>query len=396
MKRGVLTSKKIYLFSVIIYILGLPLGLIRLGPLGSALKLLAILPVFVALFMSKASSFRPPLLKQLLFTIFAAMSMAWSIDIEVSYERAISYFLLWALVFSGSFFQYDATDLHKIKRAFIWSSRITVIVILLFAEVINDRLWLKEDNFTEDPNYMCMYLACGVVGSLQTLIQSKWIKSKIVAVAELTIYMWIVLLSGSRGGLLAILACIIAFLLFYNKQYFTRKVAAVVISGILFLILLNYLPEALRMRFAVEEVAESGGTGRVAIWEQAIDLHINSDVFRMLFGYGTATIKKSFALYGYPKELVAHNMFLETLVELGSIGLILYSAAIASFVRAARNESDKFAFAVIIGMFVMSLSTSIYTFKPYFNIMLFIIILGASHTNRMDALKPHHNVTAVK
>lgn len=69
-----------------------------------------------------------------------------------------------------------------------------------------------------------------------------------------------------------------------------------------------------------------------------------------------------------------HNMFLETLVELGAMGLVFYCFAIGKFVKRASEFRDKFSFAVIVCMVVMSLSTSIYTFKPYFNIMLFIVM----------------------
>lgn len=381
MKNVTRTSQRNYLFFVIVYILGLPLGIIPLGTFGSALKLLAILPVFIAIFMSKSTHIEPPLLKQLLFTLFATASIVWSVDMDGSIDRAISYFLLWALVFSGSFFQYDAEDIKKIKNALIWSSRLTVIVILLFAEVVNGRLWLNENNFTEDPNYMCAYLACGIVGALQVLTQRNALKRKCFAILELIIYLWVVLLSGSRGGLLAILASAIVFLLFYSKKYFLRKVIWLIISGVLLLSLLNYLPEDLRMRFTVENVAENGGTGRVELWKQAIDLHLNSNAFRMFFGYGTATIIQCFGLFGYAEQKVVHNIFLETLVELGTVGLILYTAAIFSFIRAAWKQKDKFSFAVIMGMVVMSLSTSIYTFKPYFNIMLFITILQNAQQN---------------
>ena len=378
MKNATRTSKRNYLSCVIVYILGLPLGIVPLGALGSALKLLAVLPVFVAVFMGGVARIKPPLFKQLLFTVFAAISIAWSVDVTASIDRVISYFLLWALLFSGAFFQYDTEDVQKIKTALMWSSRLTVITIFFFAEMRNGRLWLDTENFSEDPNYMCAYFTFGVVGTLQVLTQKNDPKRKVFAIIELIIYLWVVLLSGSRGGLLAILASAIAFLLFYSKKHFTKKVIYLIISGALLLWLLNYLPEELRLRFTVEDVAEDGGSGRVDLWEQAIDLHINSNVFRMFFGYGTATVMRCFELKGYARQLVVHNMFLETLVELGLVGFILYSVAIISFIRAAWKQTDKFAFSVIIGMFVMSLSTSIYTFKPYFNIMLFITILQAS------------------
>ena len=76
-----------------------------------------------------------------------------------------------------------------------------------------------------------------------------------------------------------------------------------------------------------------------------------------------------------------HNIFLETLVELGVFGLIFYCLAIGTFVKRSLKLNDKFCFAVLICMIVMSLSTSLYTFKPYFNIMLFVIISCFTYKN---------------
>ena len=67
-------------------------------------------------------------------------------------------------------------------------------------------------------------------------------------------------------------------------------------------------------------------------------------------------------------------MFLETLAELGLGGLCLYSLAIFLFAKAAYRKRDGFSLPVMFCMIVMSLSTSIYTFKPYFHIMLFIVM----------------------
>ena len=201
---------------------------------------------------------------------------------------------------------------------------------------------------------------------------------KIFAVAELIVYFYLVLISGSRGGLLAIVAAAVAYFLTYgekNIKHIGRKVASIVIIALIMIVLIDYLPDYLKLRFTVANVIEDGGSGRTDLWKQTWDLFASGNLFRQLFGVGTATVAWCFASYGYSEVNVTHNMFIETLAELGVIGLILYSVAIFSFIKAAFKFKDKYSFAVIFCMLIMSLSTSIYTFKPYFNIMLFIIIL---------------------
>ena len=79
-------------------------------------------------------------------------------------------------------------------------------------------------------------------------------------------------------------------------------------------------------------------------------------------------------------------MFIESLLELGVVGLIIYAVAIFSFIKAAWKQKNKFAFAVVMCMFVLSLSTSIYTFKPYFNIMLYIILLLNTYNGNVERM----------
>ena len=66
------------------------------------------------------------------------------------------------------------------------------------------------------------------------------------------------------------------------------------------------------------------------------------------------------------------------------MGLVLYSLAVFAFALKAFTFKDKFAFAVMACMIVMSLSTSICVFKPYFNIMLFIIICENSEIPKWE------------
>lgn len=376
MKRRI-SYKRFYISLLLLYIICLPLNAINLGSWGAALKIFAILPVCVALFGGERIRLGAPTLMQMLFTVFAFFSLIWTAQVDESTERVISYALLLALLMSGAAFSYTEEDVQKIKQALVWSSRLTAAVMLIFAEYIDGRFQLTG-TIDEDPNYLCAYLAFGVVYAIGVLTEKTTIKKKLISVLELIIYFYLTLVSGSRGGLLAIAAGAGAFLVVCrhgNAKNILKKVVLVSLAFGVMILLIDLLPENLRERFTVENVAESGGSGRVDLWKQAVDLFKNSSVFRQFFGYGTATIRWCFRVYGYHIVNVVHNMFLETLVELGIIGLIIYSAAIFAFIKAAYKFADKYAFSVMLSMLVMSLSTSIYTFKPYFNIMLFIIIL---------------------
>lgn len=366
--------KKLYLYTLTLYILCLPLGAMNIGTLGSALKILAILPVVIAIFGGIQMKCAVPIINQLLFVLFATFSIAWSRNSALSIDRVVGYVLLLVLVASGGVFEYSTEEMQKIKSALRWSSRLTALAMVLFADFSYGRLWL-EGVITEDPNYLCAYWTFGIVGDLEVLSKRGSRTGKTFAGIELITYLLLVLLTGSRGGLLAIIACVVAFFFADNKGRIGKKLVLISMAGLAIMVLMNYLPEDLQMRFTIDDVVESNGTGRIDIWEQAIDLFKDSDIFRKMFGQGTATIVWCFRYFGYSRIKVTHNIFLETLVELGVIGLLLYMSAIFSFIKAAWNRRNAFAFGVIMGMLVLSLSTSLYTFKPYFNIMLYIVML---------------------
>lgn len=370
------TKKEIYILFLNIYLMCLPLNAMRLGSLGSALKIIAVLPLFVA-FSEGIVRCEKLLNAQVLFTIFAGISIVWSFSRDDSFGRVISYVELLALLFSGSVFDYSLNDIKKIKKALVWSSRFTAIVVLRYATYYGGRLRLMGI-IKEDPNYLCAYFTFGVIFAVQEIMDGDKVWKKILGAAEVILYLYLVFVSGSRGGLLAIGAGVVALLLTSLGKNNIKTSVGIILAFIVLIVvanvLIDYLPSNLQARFTIADVVSDGGSGRLEIWSNGIDLYSKSSIFRWIFGYGTATTKYCFKFFHYSQVNVMHNMYLETLLELGIVGLALYVLAVFKFTQSAFFLKDKFSFAVIVCMIIMSLSTSIYTFKPYFNIMLYIII----------------------
>lgn len=372
-------SKALYILSLGLYLFCLPLDTINFG-FGSILKLIAIIPIGIALISNiKYLKFIKLLKYQVLFTLFAGMSILWSVNPKMSLDREITYVLLTILLYSGSVFTYTKEDIERIKRFMLWSSRSTAVIVLLSSEFKVDR-FVVGGKFSFDPNYLCGYLFAGLIICLSYLFDGK--RKKAYPTIELLLYISIIILTGSRGGLIAGGTAILVFLFIYNKNSKNKLSKNInIILVILFILLLsvvlfNFLPKTLIARFNIINAIVSGGTGRRSIWEQGIKLFSESSLSRKMFGQGTGAITAILIVYEYNsyRNFVMHNIFLETLVELGIIGLVLYISNIYSFVKKSYRFEDKFSFCVLAGMIVLSLTTSLHTFKPYFNIMLFIII----------------------
>lgn len=384
--RKVVSFKDAYIFLIIVYLVTLPLNAMSLGSFGSASKALAVLPVLVALFSRNSFKLQAPEKMQLVFTMFATFSLVWTVSVENSIVRVISYVLLFALLFSATMFQYTEDEVRKIKYSLVWASRITAVLVLSFGQLSAGRLVLRGI-ITEDPNYLCAYFAFGTVYCLNKIIVNKKFFQKLFAIAELAVYLYLVFATGSRGGLLALMAAIGAYIVVSSgekSKHILAKIVSLALLVVLVSIILSNLPTVLRERFTIESVENSGGSGREDLWRYALDMYGRSDWFKHIFGFGTATARYSLGFHGYNRVNVIHNMFIETLVELGIVGLVLYSLAVFAFALKSFTFKDKFAFAVMACMIVMSLSTSICVFKPYFNIMLFIIVCENSEIPKWE------------
>lgn len=368
-------ARRQYIFLVSIYFLALPLGAMNLGSFGSALKLVSFVPIGLALVNVRNISFKKPFVYYLMYVLFSACSILWSVNEQESIYRVNRYLNLTLLLLSSCIFVFSSDEILTIKKVLRWSSRISGIVCLAFGTYYSGRLILTG-RIQEDPNYFCMYLSFGVIACIGDITSDITISKKIVAVAELLLYFSIALLTGSRGGLIALLLGTLLYLIFSgDKTFDTKKTIAICAMIIALYVGMTFLSDSMVDRFSVESVLESKGTHRFEIWEEAFDLYGRSNIFRKLFGYGIQGVTTAFANYGYSfAGYVMHNMFVETLLELGLFGLIAYCVMVVSFCLHALKMKDKFAFGVISMMVIMSMSTSISTFKPYFNIMMFILM----------------------
>ena len=372
-------KKELYIKALSLYFFLLPLNIVSLGNFGSALKYIAIIPILIAV-----SAIHPikkldkTICFQLLFVSFALLSVIWTVDIEMTKSRILTYILLTVFIAMSGFFDYKQGDIDKIKHSLLWSSRTTAMVMILFSKFSQGR-WMLSSKIYEDPNYLCCYLVFGIAIILQRILDSK---CKISNIIELILYGGLIIATGSRGGLLAVLGCVLVILLTCKRYSGAKKIRILfllcfIIS--LFIGILNFLPLSLQQRFSIDSIISSGGTGRVQIWKTALSIYKESSLLEQLFGRGSGTITSYLIIHqdevttGFVLHAAAHNIFIETLLELGVVGLLLYSFSIICFTLTAYKFNDKFAFAIIISMIILSLSTSLHTFKPYFNIMLFVI-----------------------
>ena len=364
----------IYFFFLIVTGLGI-------GAAGSLLRMFAAVPIGIWLFTCHKFETNKMVVTTFLFILCCFATLFWSIDLNQTISRVSSHLMFFILLISTFGYSYSNEEIGYLKKMLINSSRLSALVLLATGTYGEGRLMLSGI-ITEDANYLCAYFMFGVTNAVDTILSvDKKISKKLLSAAEILVYIYMIFSTGSRGGMFAVAAVIIADIFIFrgdnsSRGTLVRKIVISVLILAFAYFATSLLPQNVAERFTVQAIKESDGTGRYGLWECAVNAFKNSTTFRQVFGYGSGSIRSVTYLFPFTRHNVLHNVFLENILEIGVIGTISYLIHIGSFWTSAVQKKNSFCIAILVGMLVMSFSTSIYTFKPYWNIMLFTVCSG--------------------
>jgi O-antigen ligase len=178
------------------------------------------------------------------------------------------------------------------------------------------------------------------------------------------LFMWVLLLTVSRGAFLGICGGTILATFLFRRMLNLRLLLRISAIGIVALILIWPLLGQNFTDLIIERTIQAGehqnldrlSSGRLWIWGQALELQL-SNPSTLVTGFGWDTFKRM-------NPLASHNTFLTYFFELGAIGLFLYLVLLVNVVgvmrRAAENAaSDSQERAVLIGFVAGFLSLCI-------------------------------------
>lgn len=364
-------------YAIIIYNLSIIFGAVALPFLsGSLLKIIALIIIFFWL----ERKFRINLTKfDALFFVYVmimGMSLIYSIQFPATKQRFITNAEFLVLLIATNSTYFKAHEREAIKNSLIWCSRITAFILLVIGTTGDDRLLLSGSMLSEDPNYLNGYFIFGVIAAIQALIYGDSSrKRKLIALCELGLYMYCCLATGSRGGMFCLVAAGGMYFLFSKEEHGIRPILKkiLIILGIVvaFGLVLSFLPETVSGRFTAKAIRESNGTNRYTYWAQLLYIYRNTSLFHQIFGFGAGTVRSIFETHGFIGH-VAHNLYVEQLLEGGIVLSIAYILIILHLIFKSIKTKDYFSFSIVCGFIVLSLSTSLYAFKPFWAIMMFV------------------------
>ena len=296
-----------------------------------------------------------------LFSFFSFCTVIWSVNKNVQILSVMLNVVLFTLIV----IQYPLTADEKNWLMFaIFLGGVIVSAMMLSGgsfttvnTIDRDRMSIIIGGLMVDNNNLAVSLSLCLIAGYSLIY-----KRKLILLFRVCVLLGIILIAisilrtGSRGGLLALVAGGIVFLSFSDSGLRTRTIiigAVCVFFGMYYI--QNFMSAKLASRFTIEEVVTSGGTGRTEIWMNALNLYSKSSVVRWLFGYGFGSfptlMKQTMGL-----GKAAHNDVVQMLLETGVVGLLLYLRMLIEMVQHALMKKNARALALLAVVIVGSLS----------------------------------------
>lgn len=320
----------------------------------------------------------PLVVLPLLLVFISWMSSLWSIDLSATIDRNVSYTYLPCFFVAIFIRGYNEKELAMIKRAVIMGG-ITTIVYLLYNydEYLAGsyaRITLTEGN---DPNNLAALLLFPFWLSLYNLLYPKNKLRLVLSVILSGFLLYGVLITGSRGAIVALAIPLVFFGIFYKNIRFIKKIFF--LAGIVMLtyFVLQVLPENIVARvFDLEsygrETAESGT--RTDIWLTAIK---NIVVDMPVWGYGTGVAPLVMSQF-FSYEVGIHNTFLNMIIETGVISLPVFVIFLyCIFKRLLILKKENIPVLMLFSILLVAFFLDSYPKKFFWNVLIYSSLINS-------------------
>jgi O-antigen ligase len=251
-----------------------------------------------------------------LFLISLFLSLSVSVDLMNSFKELRTLIGLMMVVF---LIRYLVDDIKKTQE---------VVIVLIIATAISSMYAVvsivisgigRAGGFATDPNHFALELSMIIPLTIVTFQNTKGFLKRTLLLSVLTLFNITLLMTVSRGGILAVISI---FLFFLWRE---RRIKAALLGGIIGAIIIKFMvPQWVWQMFVVSERATSAAS-RLDILRAGFKIFLDHPIlgvglgnFRIVFPHYT-----TFYFTKY-KQFYAHNTYLEILTGVGLLGLITY------------------------------------------------------------------------
>lgn len=319
------------------------------------------------------------LISMCILVSYSVLSMMWGKFLDESLKSAFSFLLMFIVAIIFSSYNYGEKTLsNKLDQLWIIVGIISAI-LFVFGErakigEYGSRTSLKILGTNTDPNEFAGLFAITLAVNIYYIFNSKGAKRNISIMAMIA-GIYSVLLSGSRGAMIACIISLFLTVLFCTRvspiKFFSFLVVSVLIGIVFVKYLLPLVPADVIARMDLRMLLADGGGGRSVLWKNGIEQYLNSNIFRILFGYGA----NGLLIFGERGVTGAmHNYYLQVLTNFGLVGLCLYFNLLWNVLRKFWKDNRKYMPALIAMMVLSATLTTTPNYKPLWILLMTAMI----------------------
>lgn len=352
-------------------------------------KLLGILTIMVLLFKGifEKKLTRPDnaVLWWISFMIYGILSILWAVEPERAFAQLPTYFGLLILYLVVSSYEFKKSEFDTIKWCAIGGGTVAAIMTI-YNYIQNPNLRASLTGGTDHNFAAFNFLIPFAVSTSMMFGQNKIIKQTLCWITSGVILFGIIV-TGSRGGFLGAVVIFIVNIL-YLKITLKQRIIIVIMIAIAGFIFLSYSPDFFAERWG--EAIETGGSSRLSIWYIAY----KSLEKYWAFGVGMENFYVALKEFGYHITYYnpgtgSHNLYLESIVQLGIVGFTLMIIAMVKHYQTMRprfnfyNIDDVMLKASFWGILVSSIFLHTFLTKSFWLLWMMILMHKNISKNRL-------------
>ncbi len=344
-----------------LYVGLVPLNCLTFAGLGSIYKFLALgivgILMILVVYMQRIK-LDSAILVWGAYVAYLGVSLLWSQDMMTSWTYFFGMLQIFAVSWLLIQWEYTEKQYTWIKGMIVFSGVVFFLLQLLLADEqsYSGRQLLQFGEMGGiDHNEFCAYFLAPIAICMQTFFRKQAKRSlRIGSIVLVVLFLYSILSTGSRGGLLAAVG-VLLFMIVKGSKMSVKKVIYIVLSAVvayalLYFLILPSLPEILADRFTFESIREDGGSGRTEIWRDTV-LMLLENPGRLMFGCGI------FGAVDVPQ--CSHNMLLQVTLDSGLLGLGIYLLLLVRLIRSLKGK-ELYVQAAFWGIQISMLTLSAY------------------------------------
>lgn len=361
---------------IMMYYLFAPMEDLLTGSMGTVAKYIAMFIIFLGLVSTGGelhlnySSINKCLIYLMLLS---AASCLWATDRAVAINRNVAYLLIPGLAFFVGQLDFSPKERESIITAAIVGGIATAIYLVISGQInlgSMQRLQLTKAN---DQNGFAasIFLPFGLcVGRI--LNQELWKKCAYAGLSLL--FLFIILLTGSRGALLGVFAFVLAFAFFSQKGKRARTIIGVLALLVLaYYVVLPLLPEYIQKRLFNNDSyvkTMNANENRTAFWKLAF-----TEIFpkHPVLGVGAGCTPLWLGRF-YSTNRGMHNTYINMLCEYGVLGLPIFLWMLWSLFYEKKKQGKLIELALLTGICVIVFFLDAYPKKYFWNVLMLLMI----------------------